>query len=68
MIWVGRFLDDESGPQLGQQPVLLQQLARVPDEEQERVEDLGLDRQRRRSALRIQQTSTRVEPEVPELI
>ena len=61
-------LNHQPGPQLGQEPFLVQQLARMLDEEQEGFQNLGFDRQRNRPALRKQQVPPCIEPEVAEFV
>ena len=61
-------LDDEPRPQIGHQPVLLQQFARPFDEIENRVEDLGFDRERLRRVPGEQQAPARIEPEIPEYV
>src|SRR5262245_32936065 len=61
-------LHHDARPQIGQEPVLCQQLTRALDEVKDRVEDLRRDGQGLRPALGKEQPPACVQPEIAELV
>jgi hypothetical protein len=61
------FLDDQARPQIGEQPVFMEQLTLVLDEIQQGFDEPGLDVLLRAVAGK-QQVAPGVEPKLPELV